>query len=100
MSSLQAAIGKRHFGRGLHDMVYRLVFAGLLLSATATSRALPSIDPETVEIRSRTLHLKGYLGEPSGTGPFPAVLVPATGGNRSLRVRGAPMVSAATERAD
>jgi hypothetical protein len=102
MSTLRAAIGKRHFGRGVHDMVYRLVFAGLLLSATATSRALPSIDPETVEIRSRTLHLKGYLWEPSGTGPFPAVLVPATfaGGNRSLRVRGAPMVGAATDRAD
>jgi dienelactone hydrolase len=74
MSTLQAAIGKRHFGRGLHDMVYRLVFAGLLLSATATSRALPSIDPKTVEIRSGALHLKGYLWEPSGTGPFPAVL--------------------------
>ena len=74
MSTLRAAIGKRHFGRGLHDMVYRLAFAGLLLSATATSRALSSIDPETVEIRSRTLHLKGYLWEPPGTGPFPAVL--------------------------
>ena len=74
MSTLKAEIGKGHFGRGLHDMVYRLVFAGLLLSATATSRALPSIDPETVEIRSGTLRLKGYLWEPSGTGPFPAVL--------------------------
>jgi hypothetical protein len=61
MSTLQAAIGKRHFGRGLHDMVYRLVFAGLLLSATATSRALPSIDPKTVEIRSGALHLKAMV---------------------------------------
>ena len=74
MSALKAEAGERQVGRGLHDMVYRLVFASLLLSATATSRALPSIDPETVEIRSGTLHLKGYLWEPSGTGPFPAVL--------------------------
>jgi dienelactone hydrolase len=58
----------------LHDLVCCLIFAGLLLSSTAICRAAPSLVPETVEIRSGTLHLKGYLWKPTGAGPFPAVL--------------------------
>ena len=49
---------------------FGLVAALIAFAASAQS----SIAPKSVEIKSGTLRLKGYLWVPSGSGPFPAVL--------------------------
>ena len=75
MSTLKAEIGKGHLGRGLHDMVYRLVFAGLLLSATATSRAstVRSI-PKPLRSEAGRCASKATCGSLPARDRFPAVL--------------------------
>ena len=46
----------------------------LLLSVAAFCQTSQPIAPQIVDIPSGNLHLKGYLWEPTGAGPFPVVL--------------------------
>ena len=46
----------------------------LLLSVAAFCQTSQPIAPQIVDIPSGNLHLKGYLWEPTGSGPFPVVL--------------------------
>jgi carboxymethylenebutenolidase len=53
------------------------VFVALLANAALTQSSEPAtskVAPQIVEVRSGTLHLKGYFWKPVGSGPFPAVL--------------------------
>jgi dienelactone hydrolase len=45
-----------------------------LVPAMAAGQSSQPIAPQTVDIPSGTLHLKGFLWKPAGPGPFPAVL--------------------------
>jgi carboxymethylenebutenolidase len=65
---------------GLNSMKRFLLIAFALLLVNATfAEFLPLAtselaDPQIVEVRSGTLHLKAYFWKPPGSGPFPAVL--------------------------
>src|SRR5271165_1128863 len=50
------------------------LFFAILHAGAACGQSSQSVNPETVEFSSGTLHLKAYLWRPSGPGPFPAVL--------------------------
>src|SRR6266571_2538751 len=55
----------------LHAMVLTLAL-GLAPAARADSQAVR--EPDTVVVRSDTLHLRAVLYRPQGDGPFPAIL--------------------------
>jgi len=46
----------------------------VLLASLASGQSPQTVAPQIVEISSSNLHLKAFLWEPAGQGPFPAVL--------------------------
>jgi carboxymethylenebutenolidase len=51
-----------------------LLALALLVSRTTLPQVAPPPEPQTVEIQSGGLRLKGFLWKPQGPGPFPAVV--------------------------
>lgn len=68
-----------------------ILFASMLLS-----QANQPAPPQIVEFTSGSLHLKGYLWQPSGAGPFPAILFNhGSGGADATETGGMSMKEAA-----
>jgi dienelactone hydrolase len=79
-----------------------IVFVVLLSSAALDSNSLgisaQIAAPQTVEIPSGNLHLKGYFWKPSGPGPFPAVLFNHGSGGADAAHTGEFPITEAAER--
>jgi poly(3-hydroxybutyrate) depolymerase len=80
-----------------------VVISSLLLSSavfaqSSASATQQAVAPQLVEVPSGTLHLKGYLWKPAGSGPFPAVLFNhGSGGEDAQHTAGRTMAKAASD---